>query len=150
MTTIASTSLGYSELKEILPHTYPFLLIDKVIEFKKDESLVAVKNITVDEWVFGQLMTTAAVFPEVLLIEAAAQAALVLYCVSRVEAGAAVPLFVLGKVKAEFNKEVVIGDRLELRANSGKMLATGGYADVDIFVGQEKCGHVELIYGVRR
>lgn len=95
--------LEYNELKEILPHAYPFLLIDRVIEVKKGESLTAIKNITANEWCCNGAesgawpsvpavsdsagegrahLSQSHIFPEVLLIEAAAQAALVLYRVS--------------------------------------------------------------------
>lgn len=150
MTTTVPITLGYKELAEILPYSYPFLLIDKVVEYTKDVSLTAVKNITADEWALGGLTTASTVYPETLLIESAAQAALVLYHVSRVRPGTPAPLYVLGKVTAEFVKEVRVGDRMELRARAGKMLSTGGYADVDIFVNEAECGRVSLIYGVRQ
>jgi len=90
--------LEYDQLKDILPHTYPFLLIDRVIDYTPGESLTAVKNITANEWSFGGFGQTVPreagglsdsrqlsdvgsqskemeIFPETLLIEAAAQAA---------------------------------------------------------------------------
>ena len=113
--------LNYNELKNILPHAYPFLLLDRVVEVKKGESLVAVKNITANEWCFAEensslqqsipssardlvFQNQGAIFPEVLLIEAAAQAALVLYEVSKVKPGDRKPIYKFGQAKAEFIK----------------------------------------------
>ena len=114
--------LDYQQLKEILPHAYPFLLIDRVEEYKEGEHLVAIKNITSNEWCCcgnsshnntlsrqtsaqGYLSLNqendSLIFPEVLLIEAAAQAALVLYHLSKVKPGER-PRYILGSVNSEF------------------------------------------------
>ncbi|MBI3616986.1 MAG: hypothetical protein HY210_02055 [Candidatus Omnitrophica bacterium] len=67
--------LNSNQIAQILPQAYPFLMIDRVADFREGESLTAIKNITGNEWVFeGQSCQTGA-FPETLLIEAAAQAA---------------------------------------------------------------------------
>lgn len=77
------------QIAKILPQSYPFLMIDRVVDFRKGESLTAIKNITGNEWLFeGQCRPPAAkespwgttnAFPETLLIEAAAQAAILFY-----------------------------------------------------------------------
>ncbi len=69
--------LDHNELKKILPQAYPFLLIDHVDHYTPGESLVAIKNITANEWPFSQERPQLNHYPETLLIEAAAQAALV-------------------------------------------------------------------------
>ncbi len=66
-------------IKDILPQSYPFIMIDRIVEFKKGESLTAIKNITGNEWIYEGQNVKNNIFPETLLIEAAAQAALVLY-----------------------------------------------------------------------
>ena len=70
--------IDYQTIREILPQAYPFVMIDRIIDFKKGESLTAIKNITGNEWVYDAEHESNPVFPETLLIEAAAQAALVL------------------------------------------------------------------------
>ena len=101
--------LNYEQLKGILPHAYPFLLIDRVEEYKEGEHLTAIKNITSTEWCFGASgldgpspggAPNSPIFPETLLIEAAAQAALVLYHVSKVKDGQR-PRYFLGRVNAD-------------------------------------------------
>ncbi len=78
--------LNSNQIAAILPQSYPFLMIDRVVDFQKGESLTAIKNITGNEWMWeGQCRPPAGaespwdttnVFPETLLIEAAAQAAI--------------------------------------------------------------------------
>jgi len=154
--------LDYQQLKEILPHAYPFLLIDRVEEYKEGESLTALKNITGNEWCVtsGDALSAKgaqgylnsdeglAAFPETLLIEAAAQAALVLYHVSKIKTGSR-PLYFLGRANSEFIQQVEAGDQLQLRVSSGKMLNTGGYSNIRISRGKEKISDVEIFYSVR-
>ena len=148
--------LEYQQLKEILPHAFPFLLIDRVDEYKEGESLTASKNITSNEWcVAGDCGSNApdekrgnSNFPEVLLIEAAAQAALVLYHVSKVKGGQR--KYVLGRIKAELNSEVGVGDKLKILAFADKLLDTGGYSTINLFSNDQKIGEVIIIYSVSR
>jgi 3-hydroxyacyl-[acyl-carrier-protein] dehydratase len=69
--------LTQEEMLKILPHAYPFLMIDRVTDVKVGESLVAVKNITGSEWIFNNQCFEIDHLPEPFIIEAAAQAALV-------------------------------------------------------------------------
>jgi 3-hydroxyacyl-[acyl-carrier-protein] dehydratase len=71
--------LDNNQLKKILPHAYPFVLLDRVERYIPGQSLVAIKNITANEWPFLESPERLEHYPETLLIEAAAQAALVLY-----------------------------------------------------------------------
>ncbi len=69
--------LTHQDLKKILPQAYPFLLIDRVTDYKEGESLTAVKNITANEWPFEAVADenlSNSHVPETLLIESAAQA----------------------------------------------------------------------------
>lgn len=141
-------ALEQPELQKILPHAYPFVLIDRVIDCKPGESLVAVKNITANEWPFDG--HDSDIYPEVLLIEAAAQAALVLYCLSKTsEPSAQRRLFVLGKIKAEFQGDVTVGNQVRFDVTSGKMMAQGGYSDVEFFSQNASRGKVEIFYSLR-
>ena len=72
--------LDHNALKQIIPQAYPFLMLDRVVEYTAGQSLTAIKNITADEWFFQESQddqNNTNHFPETLLIEAAAQAALV-------------------------------------------------------------------------
>ena len=141
--------LNYQQLKEILPQASPFLLIDRVEEYKEVEHLVAVKNVTRNEWPLSGYSQDTDVFPQVLLIEAAAQAALVLYYLSRVKNGPQ-PRYVLGRANSEFFNDVKAGDQIRFQVSAGKMLDFGGYSSVQVSRGEEKISQVEIFYSVSK
>ena len=145
----ANMPLDHQQLREILPYSFPFVLIDRVIEYKEGESLTAIKNITANEWPFNQDIAQATHFPETLIIEAAAQAALILYKISKPQEINKESLFVLGRIQAEFQKEVKVGSQLQLKVSVGKVLKTGGYSNVTIFADAESVCEVQVIYGVK-
>ena len=142
-------ALDHNEIARILPQAYPFVMIDRVIEFKKGGSLTTVKNITANEWMFANPQWQSNVFPETLLLEAAAQGAVAFYRLDKGGNEKSVPGVFLGKIKAEFFHPVHIGDQITLKTLLGKMLATGGYMDVDISSGAEKVAQVQIFYSLR-
>ena len=140
--------LNYQELKNILPHAYPFLMIDRVEDYQPDEWLIAIKNVTGNEWQHDREGKPAPHFPETLLIEAAAQAALVLYHVSKVKNSPRRPRYFLGRAKSDFKNAVRVGEQLMIRISSGKMIDSGGYVNALLSsVGQE-VAQMELIFKV--
>lgn len=108
-------TLHIQQILECLPHRYPFLLVDRVLEFERDKTLLAVKNVTINEPFFNGHFPVRAVMPGVLIVEALAQAAAIL--ASRTEGWNPVDsLFYLGAIEnARFKKVVVPGDQLYLR-----------------------------------
>jgi len=108
------------EIKEYLPHRYPFLLIDRVDEYEKDKRLVAIKNVTANEPFFPGHFPHYHVMPGVLIVEAMAQAAAVLSLRSlgHKNDGKWVYYFV-GIDGARFKKPVVPGDTLRLEVTQG-------------------------------
>ena len=142
--------LNSNQIAAILPQSYPFLMIDRVVDFKKGESLTAVKNITGNEWVFEGQSCQTGVFPETLLIEAAAQAALILYHLSKIKEGEKHPKYILGKTKAEFERSVSAGDQLSIVAFANKMLDTGGYSDIQLSNCDKSVAHIKIVYSVVR
>jgi len=137
-------------LREILPQSYPFLMIDRVEEFEKGKRLKAIKNITGNEWSTASGTADVGVFPETLIVEAASQAALLVYHLSKIKEGEKHPRYILGRVKAEFNKSAEVGDQLSIEAFATKMLDTGGYSDINVMVDSEKIATVEIVYSVKR
>ena len=101
------------KLLTLLPHRYPFLLVDRIIEAKGDESCIGIKNVTANEPQFMGHFPGRPIMPGVLLIEGMAQTAGAL-CVASLGAGARTPSVYLMTVdKAKFRKPVVPGDRVE-------------------------------------
>ena len=104
-----------AEIERLLPHRYPFLLVDRVVEFEKDKRVLAYKNITNNEPFFTGHFPGHPVMPGVLVVEALAQAGGLLTQLSRDPAELGKDTFYLVKVdNAKFSRMVVPGDKLEL------------------------------------
>jgi len=105
--------LNIEQILGMLPHRYPFLLIDRVLELDEGKSLVALKNVTYNEPFFQGHFPALKVMPGVLVIEALAQAGGILVYKSIPEPDKKITL--LSKIdKAKFRKPVVPGDQLKL------------------------------------
>jgi 3-hydroxyacyl-[acyl-carrier-protein] dehydratase len=109
------------EIREYLPHRFPFLLIDRVLSFEKDKRIVALKNVTANEPFFPGHFPHYAVMPGVLIVEAMAQAAAVLSLrsIGHKNDGKWVYYFV-GIDGARFKKPVTPGDQLILEVDAGR------------------------------
>jgi len=111
---------------EYLPHRYPFLLIDRVIEFEEKKRIVARKNVTINEPFFLGHFPDNPVMPGVLIMEALAQAGGILCLVSmKVKKGHAL-VYLMGMDKVKFRKPVIPGDQLRLEVDALK-IHTGGW-----------------------
>lgn len=106
-----------SEIREYLPHRYPFLLVDRVEQLVEGESIVAYKNITINEPFFNGHFPQYAVMPGVLITEAMAQAAGILgfKTMNKKPAEGSMYLFV-GADNLRFKRQVIPGDKLTLEA----------------------------------
>ena len=114
--------MNIEEIREIIPHRYPFLLVDRVTEINEYESIKGYKNITFNELLFQGHFPNQAVFPGVLMIEALAQlgAVLVLRRFPKEKRMA----YFAGIDKAKFKRQVVPGDRLDLELRIVRERAT--------------------------
>ncbi len=109
------TELSTNKIKNYLPHRYPFLLLDRVLEVKPGESIKALKNVTVNEPFFHGHFPEQALMPGVLIIEAMAQAAAILGVISGAESRDDLDnilYYLVGIDKARFRKTVIPGDQL--------------------------------------
>jgi 3-hydroxyacyl-[acyl-carrier-protein] dehydratase len=107
-------AISINEIMDLIPHRYPFLLVDKVINFEKGKSATGIKNVTMNEQFFTGHFPGNPVMPGVLIIEALAQTSGVLVAKSLdAKPGEKTVLFTtINNVK--FRKPVLPGDRLEL------------------------------------
>ena len=103
-------------IQNYLPHRYPFLLIDKVINIKKNESIIAQKNVSYNEPFFQGHFPDYPVFPGVLLLEAMAQATAILDIESNDRDMSKQLYYFVGIDKARFKKQVVPGDIIIINA----------------------------------
>ena len=102
-------------IMDLLPHRYPFLLIDRVIECRPGESITAIKNVTINEPYFQGHFPGRPVMPGVLIIEAMAQAGGVLSYMTSHERDPDLIYYLAGVDDARFRRPVVPGEMLELR-----------------------------------
>ncbi len=109
--------MDVNEIRKYLPHRYPFLLVDRVVELIPGESIVAYKNVTVNEPFFNGHFPDHPVMPGVLIQEAMAQAAGILgfKTMDKTPQDGSIYYFV-GSDKLRFKRPVVPGDRLQLEA----------------------------------
>ncbi len=108
------TELNIEEIKCLIPHRYPFLLIDRLIEIKPFESATGIKNVTINENFFQGHFENKAVMPGALIIESMAQSAgtLVLYSLKKTYEN--ISVYLLSVDKAKFRKPVCPGDVLRM------------------------------------
>ena len=109
------------EIKRLIPHRYPFLLIDKVIDIVKNQSATGVKNVTVNEPYFNGHFPSSPVVPGVLQIESMAQTAAVLVAKSLNVSDSTALVLLTTIDKAKFRKPVVPGDVMLLAISVQKM-----------------------------
>ena len=109
------------EIKRLIPHRYPFLLIDKVIDIVKNQSATGIKNVTVNEPYFTGHFPSSPVVPGVLQIESMAQTAAVLVAKSLNVSDSTALVLLTTIDKAKFRKPVVPGDVMLLAISVQKM-----------------------------
>ncbi|RMG02486.1 MAG: 3-hydroxyacyl-[acyl-carrier-protein] dehydratase FabZ [Nitrospirae bacterium] len=102
------------EIMKYLPHRYPFLLVDRVVEMEKEKRAVGIKNVTINEPFFQGHFPGNPIMPGVLIIEAMAQVSGTLAIASGVQGKTTVFMSI---EKAKFRKPVVPGDQLRIEVN---------------------------------
>ena len=108
--------MDISEIMRLLPHRYPFLLVDRVVSFEPGKNMEAFKNVTVNEPFFEGHFPAKPIMPGVLIIEALAQACgLLAFVTVGAEASSVSVFYFVGIDKARFRRPVEIGDKLVLK-----------------------------------
>lgn len=122
------------KLFRLLPHRYPFLLVDRIVDIDGDNSGLGIKNVTINEPHFQGHFPEQPVMPGVLIIEAMAQTAGAI-CINQLPEGKPALVYFMTIDNAKFRKPVVPGDRLEILATKLKkrntLLKFGCVAKVD-------------------
>lgn len=137
--------MDINQIKEILPHRYPFLLIDRVISIDGNK-IVAIKNVTANENYFQGHFPIEPVMPGVLIIEALAQTGAVAI-LSKDEFKGKIPYFA-GIDKAKFRRKVVPGDTLRLEVELTKLRGRAGVGYGIAYVDDKKVCEGELTFMV--
>ena len=140
--------LDIREIKKIIPHRFPFLLLDKVIDLRPNEKLIAVKNVSINEQFFTGHFPEEKVMPGVLIIEAMAQAGCIYFYHSKNLHGKNF-IYYLAKVTAKFIAPVVPGDRLIIEVTTLKLMPKVGFLKTQAFVADRLVADAEIGFGVK-
>jgi len=143
--------IDVEQIQELLPHRYPFLLVDRVVEIVPDVSVAALKNVTINEPFFQGHFPGHPVMPGVLIVEAMAQAAGLLTQLSRrMKGDKGSPLFYLVKVdNARFSAPVVPGDQLRLEVSQKRLVRGMGLFVARSLVDGKEVASCELMCAAR-
>jgi len=142
----AATPLDVGDILAALPHRFPFLLVDRVLDYAPGARLRALKNVTFNEPFFQGHFPGHPVMPGVLIIEAMAQAAGVLVKLSAQHNADTPSIFYLVKVdKARFNRVVVPGDQLRLEIEHKRRMRNMSQFWGRAYVGDQVAAEAEML-----
>ncbi|KAL2477483.1 Thioesterase superfamily protein [Forsythia ovata] len=132
------TVMDINQIREILPHRFPFLLVDRVVEYNPGVSAVAIKNVTINDNFFPGHFPERPIMPGVLMVEAMAQVGGLVMLQPEV-GGSRENFFFAGIDKVRFRKPVVAGDTLVMRMTLVKLQKRFGIAKMEgkAYVGGE-------------
>jgi len=137
--------LDIMAIQDRLPHRYPFLMVDRVLELEPGKRAVALKNVTINEPHFTGHYPGRPIMPGVLIIEALAQVGGLAVLVADDDSSTKVPLLA-GVDKARFRRPVVPGDQLRLEVDILQVRRNTGKCRGTAFVGEDKVTEVELMF----
>jgi UDP-3-O-[3-hydroxymyristoyl] N-acetylglucosamine deacetylase/3-hydroxyacyl-[acyl-carrier-protein] dehydratase len=138
--------LDSSDIQKILPHRYPFLLVDKIIELEPDKRAVGIKNVTMNEEFFTGHFPGRPVMPGVLIIEAMAQVAGVLMLNKKENVGKIA--YFMSLDNAKFRKTVLPGDQLRLEVEVIKLKSKTGQVHTKALVDSQVVSEADLMFAL--
>jgi UDP-3-O-[3-hydroxymyristoyl] N-acetylglucosamine deacetylase/3-hydroxyacyl-[acyl-carrier-protein] dehydratase len=143
---MARPQMDIGDIQKILPHRYPFLLVDKVLELEEGKRVRALKNVTVNDYFFRGHFPGRPVMPGVLIVEAMAQTAGILILCRKENQGKLA--YFMGIDNVRFRKTVVPGDQLILDVDVIKIKSKTGVAKARAFVDNKEVAEAELMFSL--
>ena len=138
--------LEIEDIKKILPHRYPFLLVDRILELEPGKRIVGIKNVTFNEPFFQGHFPERAVMPGVLIIEVMAQIAGIMVLSVDEHRG---KLAYLGTVdNAKFRRPIVPGDTLEVEVEMVRLRGSMGKVRCMARVGGEEAAEADIMFAL--
>lgn len=137
--------LGIKEIKEVLPHRYPFLLVDKMVELSGKKA-VGIKNVTINEPFFVGHYPNYPVMPGVLIAEAVAQVGAIMIMYPQKELGLVPYLASIDRLK--FRKPVYPGDQLRIEVELISVKLKMGKMKAKAYVGEDLVAEGEMVYAL--
>ncbi len=139
--------LNIEEIQKILPQRFPFLLIDRILEHQPQKKVVAIKNVSFNEGFFSGHFPGKPVMPGVLIIEAMAQSAIMLFSADKPREKEV--SYYLGAVKVRFLHPVFPGDQLKITVETVKVLSNAAMVNAVACVGDKEVAKGELSFSVK-
>ena len=143
-----STGLDIQEILDILPHRYPFMLVDRILEVEPGKRIVGVKNVTMNEPFFVGHFPGFPIMPGVLLIEAMAQVGGILAICSGQEKTGRIPYF-MGIDRARFRHPAGPGDTLIITVTTRNVRGSSWKMEGEIHVGDKRICEAEIMAMIR-
>lgn len=141
--------LDIGQIQKILPQKFPFLMIDRVLELEPGKKITALKNISINEAFFSGHFPQAPVMPGVLIIEAMAQAAIIMLYSPKDVAEEKKASYYLASVKARFLRPLTAGDQLKIEVEPVKVISGAGIVRARAESNGNEVAGAELSFSVK-
>jgi 3-hydroxyacyl-[acyl-carrier-protein] dehydratase len=141
--------LNSEEIQKILPQKFPFLMIDRVLELEPGKKIKALKNISINEGFFSGHFPGRPVMPGVLIIEAMAQAAIIMLHQPEAAGADDQVAYYLASVKARFLRPLTAGDQLIIEVEPIKVVSSAGLVKAKASAGGQEIASAELSFSVK-
>jgi len=141
--------LNIEEIQKILPQKFPFLMIDRVLELEPGKKIKALKNISINEGFFSGHFPGRPVMPGVLIIEAMAQAAIIMLYQPDAASADDQAAYYLASVKARFLHPLTAGDQLIIEVEPIKVVSGAGLVKAKASAGDQEIASAELSFSIK-
>jgi len=137
--------MDVKQIQEYLPHRFPFLLVDAILEIQEGESITGIKNVTINEWFFQGHFPGKPVMPGVLIVEAMAQTAGVMLLSTELKEQKGKVIYFMTIDLVKFRKPVVPGDQLVMKLKLMKFKGNIGKFHGEAFVGDSIVAEADMM-----